>query len=99
MCEAFLKLTSTYSRATIVTREGGAGQAEIVQNNWQADTNNLANKLDTKTEALYINMKDYVWMMRQVNDSLYPTYLYTKWIAWHAKIMNLEGAIRGQCNS
>ena len=98
MCEAFWKLSSTYSRAITVTREGGAGVAEITQNNWQADTNNLASKLDTKTEALYINMKDYVWMMRQVNDSLYPTYLYTKWIAWDPKIKNLEGAIRGQCN-
>jgi hypothetical protein len=97
MCEAFWKLSATYNQAVTTANQGGPGAAELAQNNWQRDTENLAIKLDSKNEALYTIMKDYVWMMRETNNSLYPTYLYRKWDVWHPKIRNSASAISGQC--
>ena len=97
-CDAFWSLREAYNVALRTTHEGGPGAAENAQNSWQTATENLAQKINTPNEALNINMKDYVWMMREVNDSLYPTYQYRKWDAWHAKIVNLGTAISNLCN-
>jgi hypothetical protein len=73
MCNAFYSASSEMNESVTGTNAGGPGGAEKTFNELKLATDSLAGSLDSTTGAAYIDMKDYVFLLRQLAPSLYPT--------------------------
>jgi hypothetical protein len=73
MCNAFYSASREMNESVTGVNAGGPGGAEKTFNELKLATDSLAGSLDSTTGAAYIDMKDYVFLLRQLAPSLYPT--------------------------
>jgi len=73
MCNAFYSASREMNESVTGINAGGPGGAEKTFNELKLATDSLAGSLDSTTGAAYIDMKDYVFLLRQLAPSLYPT--------------------------
>lgn len=76
MCTNYYSARNAWYQANTNTFTGGAGVEAASQQQLQDATERLANSLDPRAGAAFVDMKDFVFHLREIYKAYYPTYDY-----------------------
>jgi len=76
MCSNYYQARNAWYEANRNTFTGGSGIEAASQQKLQDATERLANVIDPKAGPAYIDMKDFVFHLRQIYKAYYPNYDY-----------------------
>jgi|LakMenE01Jun11ns_1017448.scaffolds.fasta_scaffold9607680_1 hypothetical protein len=76
MCSNYFAAIDAWYQANENTYKGGVGVEEGGQQALQQATERLASVIDPKAGNAYIDLKDFVYHLRQIYNAYYPVYDY-----------------------
>jgi hypothetical protein len=76
MCSNYFAAINAWYQANENTYKGGVGIEEGGQQALQQATERLASVIDPKAGNAYIDLKDFVYHLRQIYNAYYPVYDY-----------------------